>query len=133
VFDTSEMFEKHYEDYCAQIANVDLGSIRERLGIDHGGEKMLIPFFNRNYCGFKGWNRGCIGQQTRLHGLCHPFQVYPAVPRAIAPMIRVGCESGCVEASGDVVEVMQGGLRISRSAGGWAPTDSPNKSRLPPK
>ncbi|EFK10879.1 conserved hypothetical protein [delta proteobacterium NaphS2] len=45
----SEIFEKHYNDYCAQIAKIDLDSVKERLGMRNEGEKMLLSFFNRDY------------------------------------------------------------------------------------
>jgi hypothetical protein len=51
MFDASEIFEKHYKDYCAQITKVDFGSIKERLGIECGdsGDQTIVPFYNRNY------------------------------------------------------------------------------------
>jgi len=45
----SEIFEKHYNDYCAQIAKVDFGSISDRLGIRHYGNQILLSFFNKDY------------------------------------------------------------------------------------
>ena len=45
----SEIFEKHYNDYCAQIAKIDLDSVKERLGLRNDGEGMLLSFFNRDY------------------------------------------------------------------------------------
>jgi Domain of unknown function (DUF3786) len=47
--DSSDIFEKHYQEYCAQIAKIDFGSIRDRLGLVTDGDNMLIPFFNRSY------------------------------------------------------------------------------------
>jgi len=45
----SEIFEKHYRDYCTQIAKTDLGSVKDRLGAGNDGEQMLISFFNEEY------------------------------------------------------------------------------------
>ena len=45
----SEIFEKHYNDYCAQIGEIDLDSVKERLGLRNEGEKMLLSFFNSDY------------------------------------------------------------------------------------
>ena len=45
----SEIFEKNYLEYCAQIANIDFTSLKETLGITQDGDQMIIPFFNNNY------------------------------------------------------------------------------------
>ena len=45
----SEIFEKHYDDYCAQIAGIDLDSVKERLGLRNDGERTFLSFFNRDY------------------------------------------------------------------------------------
>jgi len=45
----SEIFEKHYNDYCAQIGKVDLGSMTDRLGIRRYGNQILLSFFNNDY------------------------------------------------------------------------------------
>lgn len=49
MFDASEIFEKHYEDYCAQIAAANFESIKDVLGIEHDGHRLQIPFYNRQY------------------------------------------------------------------------------------
>ena len=46
---SSEAFERNYQDYCAQIANVDLRSIANALGIVPDGDRMLISFFDDKY------------------------------------------------------------------------------------
>jgi len=45
----SEVFERHYRDYCAQIVKIDLGSLKDTLGAGNDGEHMLIRFFNEAY------------------------------------------------------------------------------------
>ncbi len=47
--ESSEVFEKNYQDYCAQLAKIDFGSVIEKLGIVANGDKMFIPFFNNRY------------------------------------------------------------------------------------
>ena len=47
--DASDIFEKNYQEYCAQLAKIDFGSIRDRLGLVTDGDRMLIPFFNKSY------------------------------------------------------------------------------------
>ena len=49
MFKGSEIFEKHYWDYCDQIAKVECGVIKDRLGIKCDGERMIVPFYNRDY------------------------------------------------------------------------------------
>lgn len=38
----SDIFEKHYQEYCAQMATIDFGSVRDRLGLVNDGNRMLI-------------------------------------------------------------------------------------------
>ena len=45
----SEVFEKNYMEYCAQIASLNFTSIKEILGIEQDGNRMIIPFFDNNY------------------------------------------------------------------------------------
>jgi hypothetical protein len=45
----SEVFERNYQDYRAQIANVDLRSIANNLGIVPDNDRMLISFFDDQY------------------------------------------------------------------------------------
>ena len=45
----SEIFEKTYNDYLAQIANVDTISIKDRLGLKTEDNQIIIPFFGKNY------------------------------------------------------------------------------------
>ncbi|MFZ3046803.1 MAG: DUF3786 domain-containing protein [Desulfatirhabdiaceae bacterium] len=45
----SEIFEQHYNDYCAQIAKVDFGSVTDRLGIRKYGNQIQLSFFNKDY------------------------------------------------------------------------------------
>ncbi len=49
MFQDSEIFEKHYNDYCDQIAKINFKVIKDRLGIRHYGDRMLLSFFNREY------------------------------------------------------------------------------------
>lgn len=43
------IFETHYEDYCRQIAEIDLSSIKDTLGIEIRGKEAIIPFFGEEY------------------------------------------------------------------------------------
>lgn len=45
----SKIFEEHYQDYCRQIASVDLASIKDRLKIQINDNIAQIPFFNQIY------------------------------------------------------------------------------------
>ncbi|MCP4671055.1 MAG: DUF3786 domain-containing protein [Desulfobacula sp.] len=45
----SKIFEKHYKDYCSQIATVDFESIKDLLGIQVENNIAQIPFFNHTY------------------------------------------------------------------------------------
>lgn len=47
--ESSDIFQKNYEDYCAQLAKVDFCSIGDRLGLVRDGDGIFIPFFNRRY------------------------------------------------------------------------------------
>jgi hypothetical protein len=49
MFQHSEIFEKHYSDYCAQIAQIDFGSVANKLGVRHDGDQLLLHFFNKDY------------------------------------------------------------------------------------
>lgn len=49
MFQDSEIFEKHYHDYCAQLAAVDFESVKETLGTETDGGRMLVSFFNQEY------------------------------------------------------------------------------------
>ncbi|HAY20736.1 DUF3786 domain-containing protein [Desulfobacca acetoxidans] len=44
-----DIFERHYIDYCDQIAKIDWTSRGDRLGIRHYDDQMVVPFFNRDY------------------------------------------------------------------------------------
>ena len=43
------IFETHYEDYCRQIAELDLSSIKCTLGIELQGQEAIIPFLSEKY------------------------------------------------------------------------------------
>lgn len=49
MFQQSEIFEKHYRDYCAQISRIDLASVKDRLGLKEDAARMVVPFFNEEY------------------------------------------------------------------------------------
>lgn len=46
---TSEIFKKHYDDYCAQIAKIDFALLKDRLGLELDGGKIIIRFANEKY------------------------------------------------------------------------------------
>ena len=43
------IFETHYKDYCRQIAELDLSSKKDILGIEIRDQKAVIPFFGEEY------------------------------------------------------------------------------------
>ena len=45
----SEIFDKTYNDYLAQIANIDIVFIKDRLGLTIENHQIIIPFFGKNY------------------------------------------------------------------------------------
>lgn len=45
----SEIFEKNYMEYCAQIANLNFTSLKDTLGLEQDGGQIMIPFFNKDY------------------------------------------------------------------------------------
>ncbi|MGE0082962.1 MAG: DUF3786 domain-containing protein [Desulfococcaceae bacterium] len=45
----SDIFEKHCQDYCHQMAKIDFEAVKNTLGIEQDGEKMFIPFFSTRY------------------------------------------------------------------------------------
>ena len=47
--ESSDVFEKNCQEYCAQLAKIDFESIKNELGIIHDGDRMFIPFFNNRY------------------------------------------------------------------------------------
>ena len=47
--ESSDVFKKHYQEYCAQMAAIDFNSIKEELGIIQSNDRMYIPFFNDKY------------------------------------------------------------------------------------
>ena len=47
--DKSPIFDKTYQDYLSQIADLDLKSIKDKLGIQVADGKVIIPLFGRSY------------------------------------------------------------------------------------
>jgi hypothetical protein len=45
----TEVFEKHYKEYCSQIAGIDFKYIEDTLGIKYDGTQVIVPFFNKEY------------------------------------------------------------------------------------
>lgn len=45
----SSIFEKTYRDYLARVAELDLGSMQETLGIKVDGDEAIVPFFGQPY------------------------------------------------------------------------------------
>lgn len=45
----ADIFETHYNDYCRQIAEMDLNRAKEILGIEVDGQTALVPFFNETF------------------------------------------------------------------------------------
>lgn len=49
MFQGSEIFEKHYQDYCSQLAKTDFGSVQAILKIRQVDSQLAVPFFNGEY------------------------------------------------------------------------------------
>ncbi len=49
MFQKSEVFEKNYRDYLAQIANTDFMSVTDKLGLKQEDNQIIIPFFGKDY------------------------------------------------------------------------------------
>jgi hypothetical protein len=47
--DSSNIFEKNDQTYREKLARVDFDSIKDRLGAELVSERLLIPFFSKNY------------------------------------------------------------------------------------
>lgn len=45
----SDIFEKHYHDYCDQVASVDLDSVKDILGLESAGNQLRVKFANKTY------------------------------------------------------------------------------------
>ncbi len=45
----SSVFEKHYHDYCLQIAGIDFPSVTDILDIGLEDNRLVIPFFGKEY------------------------------------------------------------------------------------
>ncbi len=44
---TSPAFERIYKDYLRQVANLDIGSLKDKLGVEVKGDDIMIPFFGK--------------------------------------------------------------------------------------
>ncbi len=49
MFHGSEIFEKHYHDYCDQIAKIDFLSIKDKLGVESDDDQIFMRFLNKEY------------------------------------------------------------------------------------
>ncbi len=49
MFQGSEIFEKHYNNYCEQITKIDFTSVKDRLGVEHDADQMRIHLFDKDY------------------------------------------------------------------------------------
>jgi len=47
--ESSEVFERNYQDYCTQLAGVDLRCIENGLGMVSDGDRMALTFFDQKY------------------------------------------------------------------------------------
>ena len=47
--DKSPIYEKTYQDYLTQIADLDLKALKDKLGIQVSEDNAVIPFFGRPY------------------------------------------------------------------------------------
>lgn len=67
--DTAGIFEQHYLQYCAQLANVDFDRVSDILGLTRDGGRAGIPFLKDTY-----WvsPQGIIDEAGRQpgYGLC---------------------------------------------------------------
>lgn len=47
--DRAEIFQRHYEDYLAQVVKVDLEAVAERLGLEREGDGFCLRFFGQPF------------------------------------------------------------------------------------
>lgn len=47
--DRADVFERHYEEYLARLAGIDLGSVAERLGLIQDKGRVYVMFFGGRY------------------------------------------------------------------------------------
>ncbi len=65
----SEIFEKNYQGYCNEIAKVDFAAISHRLGLELDGDKLRVPFYNRDYLVSKDGFTDAAGNRPD-YGIC---------------------------------------------------------------
>jgi hypothetical protein len=46
---STDAFEQNYQKYCAQLAEINLDLIKDKLGLVSEGDNFFIPFFNNRY------------------------------------------------------------------------------------
>jgi hypothetical protein len=60
------VFEKTYKDYIAQVAEIDLESIRQKLGLQVEGNEIIIPLFGKPHKVSKNGITNLYGKQPSL-------------------------------------------------------------------
>ncbi|MCD4717176.1 MAG: DUF3786 domain-containing protein [Desulfobacterales bacterium] len=60
------VFEKTYKDYIAQVAEIDLGSIKQKLGVEIEGDETIIPLFGKPHKVSKSGITDPSGKQPSL-------------------------------------------------------------------
>ena len=46
---TTTIFEKHYQHYCAQLAQLDIERVGDILGLIRDGDRSRVTFFGQPY------------------------------------------------------------------------------------
>lgn len=65
----STIFEKHYEDYCRQISELNFSAIKDKLGIEIRDDHAIIPFFGQNYFVSHSGIKNSYGSRPN-YGIC---------------------------------------------------------------
>ncbi len=60
------VYEKTYKDYIAQVAEIDLGSINQKLGLEVEGDEIIIPLLGKPHKVSRGGITDPSGKQPSL-------------------------------------------------------------------
>jgi hypothetical protein len=48
MMESADVFERNYQDYCAQFACIDLRAVEDKLGIVPDGDRRRLSFFDED-------------------------------------------------------------------------------------
>ena len=75
-----DIFEKNYQAYCDRLKTVDFERVKDVLGLVSDGNRLVIPFFDRQYQVSAEGILDDQGNPPGLSRLYHSGPVYPFVP-----------------------------------------------------